>query len=297
MRGARLLVTLPLTLACVAQPEHQVANATDTTVDTGRVVVPGSTIFYESSGTGDPVVLLHGGNLDRRMWDTEFSALRSSYRVIRYDARGYGKSGPPDTAFQAHEDLRILLDALHVDSASLIGLSLGGRIAIDFALTYPDRVRRMVLAAPGISGGTWAESGDTAWLPTARKAAAEKDSVGVARAWLGSAYIRTALRDSTRARWVESIALSQAPFWGAMIRHGDLETKADPPAAGRLRDLAPPILLVVGSDDTPFIQDVSRAIAREAPRVRRVDLPGVGHMVNLEAQEQFLSLIREFLSR
>ena len=168
---------------------------------------------------------------------------------------------------------------------------------MDFALAYPARVRRLVLAAPGISGGQFAESGDTAWRAPAIKAAAAKDSVAVARAWLGSAYIRTALRDSTRSEWIEAIAVDQAPFWGGIIRHGDLEVKANPPAAGRLRDLAAPILLVVGSDDTPYIQDVARAIERGAPRVRRVDLPAVGHMVNLEAPEQFLTVVRAFLSR
>ncbi|MBK6845089.1 MAG: alpha/beta fold hydrolase [Gemmatimonadetes bacterium] len=88
--------------------------------------VPGSTLFYESAGTGSPVILLHGGNLDRRMWDAEFGALQRTHRVIRYDARGYGRSGASDTAFSAHHDLRALMDALQLPRASLVGLSLGG---------------------------------------------------------------------------------------------------------------------------------------------------------------------------
>jgi pimeloyl-ACP methyl ester carboxylesterase len=130
--------------------------------DTGRVTVPGSSLFYESAGTGRPVILLHGGNLDRRMWDAEFDALRAAHRVIRYDARGYGRSGPADTAFSAHHDLLALMDTLQLSRASLVGLSMGGRIAMDFALSHPDRVDRLVLVAPGISGGTWAEDADTA---------------------------------------------------------------------------------------------------------------------------------------
>ena len=297
MTRTGFLWVLPLVVACMAEPKPASVALSDAAIDTGRVQVAGSTLFYESSGAGDPVILLHGGNLDRRMWDAEFEALRRSYRVIRYDARGYGKSGPADTAFKAHEDLRALIEALSIERASLIGLSLGGRIAMDFALAYPERVTRLVLAAPGISGGQWADDADTAWLSVARRAAAIKDSVAVARAWLGSAYIRTALRDSARAEWIEGLVVDQAPFWGGMIRHRDLEVPATPPAAGRLRDLAAPILLVVGSDDTRFIKDVARAIEREAPRVRRVDVAGVGHMVNLEAPQQFLSVVIEFLSR
>ena len=288
----RVLCLMPLLSACAAEP-----NEAGPVVDTGRILVPGSSLFYEVSGTGDPVILLHGGNLDRRMWDAEFAALSSSHRVIRYDARGYGKSEPADTAFQAHEDLRVLMEALRIDSAALIGLSLGGRIAMDFAVAYPARVTRLILAAPGISGGQWSANTDTAWLVEGRKALAAKDSVALARSWLGSAYIRSALRDSARRPWIEQLVVDQAPFWGNIIRNGDLEAPANPPAAGRLRDLKAPILLFVGSEDTRFIHEVAQAIEREAPRVRRVDLPGTGHMINLEAPERFLSEVRTFLAR
>src|SRR5262245_20445045 len=115
LKAARLCVTVFLA-ACATPNDYVVA------VDSGRIQVPGSTLFYEVAGTGDPVILLHGGNLDRRMWNAEFAALGRSYRVVRYDARGFGKSGPADTAFQAHEDLRALMDALAIDSASVIGL-------------------------------------------------------------------------------------------------------------------------------------------------------------------------------
>lgn len=266
-------------------------------VDTGRVEVPGSSIYWEASGSGSPVILMHGGNLDRRMWDSEFEAWRTTHRVIRFDARGYGKSGRIDAAFTAHDDLLALMDSLSIPRASLVGLSLGGRIAMDFALAHPDRVERLVLAAPGISGGKWAEDGDTLWLPAARAAFAVKDSVGLAIAWLQSAYIRTALRDSATTAWVRQIVIDQAPFWMDMIRNNDLEREAVPPAAGRLAELRMPILLLVGSEDTPYILDIARAIQATAPNVQRVDFPGVGHMINLETREQFQKSVIEFLSR
>lgn len=293
----RFFVLLVLFASCRPADHQSRAAASTVAPDTGRVHVAGSTLFYESAGSGSPVILLHGGNLDRRMWDAEFVALQRAHRVIRYDARGYGRSGPADTAFAAHVDLRLLMDALQLQRASLVGLSLGGRIAMDFALAHPDRIERLVLVAPGISGGTWAEDGDTAWLTRAREAANRRDSVGVARAWLGSAYIRTALRDSSTARRVRQWAEDQAPFWGGIIRHQDLEVEAVPPAANRLAELSAPILLVVGTADTPFIQDVAQAIQARAPHVRRVDVPGVGHMVNLEAPGPFLEAVAAFLAR
>ena len=292
-----VLALLAFLVACTP-PERAPASAGVATMsDTGRVRVAGSSLFYEAAGAGSPVILLHGGNLDRRMWDAEFAALLHTHRVIRYDARGYGRSGPADTAFAAHDDLRLLMDALSVPRGSLVGLSLGGRIAIDFALAYPERVDRLVLVAPGISGGTWAEDADTAWLRVARKAAKRHDSVAVARAWLGSAYIRTALRDSATARRVRGWVEDQAAFWAGIVRHQDLEVEAAPAAAGRLGELEVPILLVVGTADTPLIQDVARAIEARAAHVQRLNIPGVGHMVNLEAPRPFLAAVTEFLAR
>ena len=141
----RLLFLILLLASC--RPADRAPSASSVAIepDTGRVRVPGSTLFYESAGTGSPVILLHGGNLDRRMWDAEFGALQRTHRVIRYDARGYGRSGASDTAFSAHHDLRALMDALQLPRASLVGLSLGGRVAMDFALAHPERVRRMIL--------------------------------------------------------------------------------------------------------------------------------------------------------
>lgn len=284
-------------LACSEGAPERGVDGAAVTVDTGRVAVPGSSIYYESAGEGAPVILLHGGNLDRRMWDAEFAVLRLHSRVIRYDARGFGRSGPADSSFAAHDDLLALMQALELPRASLIGLSLGGRIAIDFTLTHPRMVERLVLAAPGISGGTWAEDGDTTWLVAGRAAAKAGDSVALARAWLESAYIRTALRDSATAPGIRAMALDNARMWAGLMKHGDLERQLEPAAATRLSELRVPVLLLIGSDDTPFIQDVARAIAAEAPDVRRTDLPGIGHMVNLEAPEAFRDAVLAFLAR
>ena len=294
--GRLFIISCLLTASCASDRNGADPDVVAVPVDTGRVAVPGSSLFYEAAGEGAPVILLHGGNLDRRMWDAEFEFLRQHYRVIRYDGRGYGRSGRVDTTFAAHDDLLVLMDSLALPRATLIGLSLGGRISIDFALAHPDRVDRLVLAGPGISGGKWAEDGDTVWLKDARRAVAEKDSMGLALAWLQSAYIRTALRDSAMATRVRQVVVENASFWMDLIRMNDPEREAEPPAAGRLAELRAPVLLLVGEEDTPFIQDVARAIAAQAPNVRRIDFPGVGHMVNLEAPERFREAVLEFLA-
>ena len=120
--------------------------------DTGRVTVDGGSLFYEAAGAGDAIVFIHGGNLDHRMWDAQFVLLQRTHRVIRYDARGFGISSAVDRSFRAPDDLAALLRAHGIAKATLVGLSMGGGIAIDFALAYPDMVHRLVLASPSITG-------------------------------------------------------------------------------------------------------------------------------------------------
>lgn len=304
VRGVRRGCARPVALSIIAvtlcscdrAPVARAADSAVAVVDTGRVAVDGGSLYYEAAGSGPPVILLHGGNLDRRMWDDQFELLRRNHRVIRYDARGFGRSSGADTAYAAHDDLAALFRGLGLSRVVLVGLSLGGRIAIDFSIAHPELVERLVLAAPGISGGEWSADNDTLWTVKARAAVKSGDSVGIALAWLESAYIRTAMHPPERAALIRQMAVDNADFWMGLVRHDDLEREAVPPAAGRLQELRAPTLLLVGEYDTPFIHDVARAIAARAPQVRRVDFPRVGHMLNLEAAEQFNAELLTFLA-
>ena len=106
--------------------------------------------FYEVSGAGEPVVLIHAFSVDRRMWAPQIASLEKRFRVVRYDQRGHGKSDGPSAPYAQHEDLRSVLDALGIDKATLIGLSAGATTATDFAIAYPNRVdaRRARITRP-----------------------------------------------------------------------------------------------------------------------------------------------------
>lgn len=263
-------------------------------VDTGTAVVNGTHLFYEVAGSGSTVVLLHGGNLDRRMWDPQFIPLARNHRVIRYDLRGYGKSGPADAPFQHHEDLRALLTVLGVRRASLIGLSGGGRIAIDFAVTYPEMVDKLVLAAPGISGWQYSK-GDTAFYPEARRARDRADTSGLGRAWLGSNYMRPAMEHPELVSQLREMAADNGKNWMGLLRHGDLERAVDPPALRRVEELRSPTLLVVGTRDVPDIQAIADTLGAHVRGLRRETFEGAGHMVNMEQPERFTALALNFL--
>src|SRR5215510_5891523 len=118
----------------------------------GTAAVNGTRIYYEVAGTGPPVVLVSGGGtLDRRQWDDQFDVLSKRFRVIRYDIRGIGRSAQPTAPFSHHEDLRALLDFLHIKRAVVCGVSFGAVIAVDFTLDHADMVSGLVLASPELS--------------------------------------------------------------------------------------------------------------------------------------------------
>ena len=118
----------------------------------GTLETNGARIYYETDGAGDPVVLIHAGVANLRMWDDQVAALRDSYRVIRYDTRGYGLTETDAVEFSNRADIAALLDHLGEESAHIVGLSRGGMIALDFAIEFPRRVRSLVVAAGGIGG-------------------------------------------------------------------------------------------------------------------------------------------------
>jgi 3-oxoadipate enol-lactonase len=132
-------------------------------VVSGNVDIGGASLYYEVTGAGSPVVLLHGLNLDHHVWDAQVAPLAHAHTVVRYDLRGAGRStdGVGYRIRPRHaEDLKALLDHLELVRVSLLGLSLGGGAAIDFAIAYPNAVRALILVSPLLEGSATARLGD-----------------------------------------------------------------------------------------------------------------------------------------
>jgi len=121
-------------------------------VNSGYVDVDKGRLYYEERGKGKALIMIHGGFIDLRMWDQQFEEFAKHFRVIRYDARNHGLSESEPGTFIYYEDLKRLCDRLHIQKAAFLGLSMGGRVAIDFSIAYPEKVWALVLAAPGVSG-------------------------------------------------------------------------------------------------------------------------------------------------
>ncbi len=288
---ASLILALA-TLGCVGCLERE----PDTEVQTGFVDVPGARLYYEDAGTGRPLVLIHGGFLDRRMWDTQFQVLARDYRVIRYDVRAHGLSNADSVPFADHEDLDRLLEALGVDRATIIGLSMGGRIAIDYAVEYPEKVAALVLVGPGVSGYDFATDEMNRYIEELTAAFEADDFSAVtetfARWWCDGPQRSPDQVDPIVRRHVLEMLAGSGQRW----RYYSLERGLEPAAVPRLGDIRAPTLVILGDLDVPIIHDIAELLVREVAEARLATITGVAHMVNMEKPEEFNGVLLEFLS-
>jgi pimeloyl-ACP methyl ester carboxylesterase len=129
------------------------------------VETEGARLYVEEAGDGHAVVFLHPGLWDCRTWDPQFELFADRYHVVRYDARGYGRSTRPEpgVAYSHVRDLLAMLDDSGIDRAALVGCSMGGTNEVDFVLEHPDRVLALVLVAAGVDGFEGTPEQESAW--------------------------------------------------------------------------------------------------------------------------------------
>jgi 3-oxoadipate enol-lactonase len=217
--------------------------------ESGFAEINGARLYYEISGDGEPLVLVHAGIADGRMWEGQFAAFARRYRAVRYDMRGFGRSAMAEGPFSHHEDLHALLDSLVIERAFLVGCSMGGRTITDFALEHLGQVRALVLVGSAVSG--FESSGDPPeqWeeLVAADDAGdLERVSELEVQIWVdgpvrGPDQVDHAVRDLVRE--MNLIALKNEASG-----LGD-ERLLEPPAADRLAEIRVPTLVIVSDRD------------------------------------------------
>jgi 3-oxoadipate enol-lactonase len=251
---------------------------------------------FDDTGDGAAVVFIPGFTLDMRMWEPQLAAFAARFRVIRYDLRGAGRSAPPDGPYAFHDDLRALLDAREIRAAHVIGLSLGGSIAVDFALAYPERTRSLVAVGTSALGGF-------PWPPELKAlfaglTAAANGPGGITAAkerWLAAAWFAPAMRDPAVAAALRAI---QTDYSGWHFNHRDPVRRLDPPANARLHEIAAPTFVVAGELDLPFHNlPIAERLAEAIPGAQKLLLPGVGHVTNMEDPDRFNAAVLSFLDR
>jgi pimeloyl-ACP methyl ester carboxylesterase len=248
-------------------------------------------LFYEVSGSGEPVVLIHAFSVDHRMWAPQIALLEKRFRVVRYDLRGHGKSDGPLRPYSQHDDLRSVLDALGIDKATLIGLSAGATVATDFAIANPNRVARLMLASPGLSGHV--PSPPLTWTQPVFQAAGTGNAEGAAKLWADTPIM--ALRnDLSAAPTVRDLVMSNVRLWTYITNPVQ---PLMPPAIKRLPEVKCPVLVILGEQDLSHIKEIAGLLVNGIAGAQLVTIPLAGHMVNLDAREEFNQAVESFLSR
>jgi len=245
-------------------------------------------LHVERAAAGRPVVLLHAGIADSRMWDPQWVEWPSRFDVVRLDLRGFGRSGRPEGSFSHAADVLAVLDALELERPVLLGASFGAGIALDLAAAHPDRVSGLVLAGAGLPDHEWsAELG--AFDETAEAALAEGD---LDRAtdlnvefWLAGATeaVREAIREQQRHAFDLQVGSD-----------AEVSRLADDHAA-RLATIDLPALVVVGETDHADFRTIAARLADELPNARLATIPAAGHLPSLEQPAAFDAVVRPFL--
>ena len=258
-----------------------------------RLEVGHDVIAYLVEGRGaETVVLVNGGAMDFRQWDEIAAELTASYRVVRWDPRGCGASSQVTEPFSQVRDLAALLDHLKLSRVHLVGLSAGGGIALDFALTHPDRVGRLVLVAPAVGGWHWSESFQKRGEELS-KAGRSKDQEALGTALLEDVWFAPGLsqRPDAAARVRELVRANRKIF---RIQN-ELIEQLDPPALGRLGELRARTLVILPQLDHPDLHQIADTLRSRSTLVSVHRVPRAGHMVHLEQPREFLSAVTRFL--
>jgi len=286
MKRGKIVLIFCLTLITAA---NLLSQGNSITVDSGYVTVDGGKLFYEIAGKGENIVLLHDGMVNNRIWDEQFPVLAKNYRVVRYDRRGYGKSTDPQTKYSHIDDLNQVFIQLKVDKAIVFGMSSGGGLAINFALTYPEKVNGLVLVGAVVSGFGYTSHMDTR----------------------GGNFNRSEYSDPAKLRKyfvlddpyeiysgnkkAKEKVMTLLPYFG---RDNTVPTK--PPvkiAVKCLSEIKVPALILVGEYDIPDVHAHAGVINAGIENSRREIIPKSGHLIPIEQSGLFNESVLNFLGK
>lgn len=254
----------------------------------------GARIHYERAGEGMPVIFLHAGVTDSRLWEPQVAEFSKHFDVIRPDMRGFGKSDLPPRPWNARADLLALMDELKLKPAHLVGCSMGGSLALDFALDHPERVSKLVLVDAGVSG----QKPDTKYEPLwADVEAADQagDHVALNQAeahlWLDGpyrpkGYVRQELRDL----FLDMNGANMDNDWASAPNE-----HLEPPAIERLSEVTARTLVVVGDKDLEPMLHTADLLASSIKGARKVVIHDAAHLPSLEHPEEFNRVVLDFL--
>ncbi len=258
------------------------------------VEINGARIHYRREGAGFPILMLHAGIADSRMWQPQADELAKQFDVIRPDMRGFGDSELPPRRWSPVADVIGLIDELGLKPAHLIGCSLGGGLAIDLALDHPARVSKLVLVGPSVGGDNSGKKYPEVFAEVrAADEAKDYETLNEAEARLfldGPRRPRGHVGGSIRELFLD--------MNGRQMHH-DFESaprdELDPPSIGRLLEISAPTLVVIGDEDIPSVFDRVDLLMDSIKGARKAVIRDAAHLPNLEHPEEFNRIVLDFL--
>jgi 3-oxoadipate enol-lactonase len=257
-----------------------------------------SDLYVERAGEGSPVVLLHEGIGDSRMWEPQWDAYAERFHVVRFDMRGFGQSPPAVGSFSLSGDLVELLDSLALGPAALIGMSLGGSVAMETTIARPDLVSRLVLVGSGLRGFEMNDETKAGW--DEEEAALERGDDDEAvevnlRMWVDGPSRSPDQVDPELRRKIGEMQRRAIDIWREAGEEGNHEALVED-WGERLGEISVPTLILVGELDRPEMREIAERLDAEIPNSRRHTIAGTAHVPNMERTEEFDRLVLEFLA-
>lgn len=243
------------------------------------------------------IVMIHAGICDQRMWQAQVAHFMQKYRVVTLDLRGFGQSKMGNAPFTFHDDVLRVMDHLAIETAWLLACSMGGAVALDFTLTYPDRVQGLLLSGSAIGGYRY--TGTPHLLQDAIHQAAENENM-------------EAVSELEVQMWVDGIgrnpqqlnpALRKLVFEMNLIPLGvddeawELEQEIDPPAIERLGEITVSTLIIIGGLDIAPSQERANLLLAGILQSEKVTMNGTAHLPNMEQPTEFNAHIDGFLAK
>jgi pimeloyl-ACP methyl ester carboxylesterase len=259
--------------------------------------INGARLHYEVQGSGPALVLIHAGIAHLDMWDEQVDHFASQYRVIRYDIRAQGRSSNPPGPYADYEDLRGLLDYLDIPQATILGASNGGRIAIDFTLTYPEQVSALITVAASLAGYEYVHIDDAilqkdAAIDQATEAGNIPLAVELETQFWVDGFKRTPdqVDQAVRAKAVE-----MNTFLFNLPEGKGEPQRLEPPAVSRLREIQVPTLAIVGDQDIPDMIEITNLLEKEIDGAKKAIMVQAAHMPSMEKPAQFNQIVLDFM--
>lgn len=276
-------------------------------VKTGYAEVNGTRLAYDEAGEGHPFVLIHGALVNRHLWDEQFEVFAQHYRVVRYDLRAFGESAMPTEPYSMVEDLYQLMKFLHIEKTYLMGLSMGGALAIDFTLAHSEMVDALIPVAAGVSGFELPDTPETQQM-IAKEEAIEKqintlldegkfdEAVEIENHLWTDGPKRTPEQVNPNVR--RRVHEMDLHNYQEQAKVGELANPTRPePAFPRLSHISVPTLIIVGDADVEDIQIIAQALEASIPNAKKVVIPNTAHHLNMEEPEAFNKIVLDFLQR